>query len=60
MRFAAAGAAAESGTWELYDMFSDKTETRNVAGQHPAIVKRLSRAYDQWYGQFSPATADRN
>ncbi|MBL8173689.1 MAG: arylsulfatase [Bryobacterales bacterium] len=34
--------------WELYDMDEDRTETRNVAAQHPEVVARLSAAYDGW------------
>lgn len=36
------------GDWELYDMRGDRTETANVAAQHPDIVASLSREYDGW------------
>lgn len=39
---------AEDGVWELYDMRSDRTETRNVAADHPGVVARLAAAYEAW------------
>jgi arylsulfatase A-like enzyme len=33
---------------ELYDMKSDRGETKNVAAEHPDIVARLSVAADAW------------
>ncbi len=33
--------------WELYDMQKDRTETRNLAAEHPDIVRAMS---DVWYG----------
>ncbi len=41
-------ALAGKETWELYDMVNDRTESRNVAGENPEIVAKLSREYDQW------------
>lgn len=49
--------AVRSGPWklyqngdrtELYNLDSDLGETRNVAGQKPAIVGRLSAAWHSW------------
>lgn len=34
--------------WELFDMESDRSETKNLAESHPMIVKRLDAAYKQW------------
>ncbi len=34
--------------WELYDLSSDRTETRNLAAEHPDIVWRLSRDWLKW------------
>lgn len=34
--------------WELYDMAGDKTETRNLAGEKPEMVKELSALYAKW------------
>ena len=33
------------GPWELYDIEADRTETTNVASEHPEVVERLSK---QW------------
>ncbi|TQV86222.1 sulfatase-like hydrolase/transferase [Exilibacterium tricleocarpae] len=53
----AEGKTAEAGTWALYDMQRDKTETRDLAAHHPAIVARLAGAYDRWHARFAkPAT----
>lgn len=34
--------------WELYDMEADRTETKNLAGEHTEIVKELSEAWEEW------------
>ncbi len=36
------------GSWELYDMEADRTETTDLARQYPAIVKNMSEAYAAW------------
>jgi arylsulfatase len=41
----------KKGTWELYDMDKDKTETKNLAQQQADIVQRLSKCYDDWYAR---------
>lgn len=48
--------------WELYDFDVDRTEMHNVADQHPEIVARLTKAWDEWAarchvtrGRSSPA-----
>ena len=40
--------ADDSGPWSLYDMRTDRTETRDVSAQHPDIVSELSGLYDSW------------
>ena len=40
--------AKENSQWELYDMVVDRTETKNVATQHPEIVARLSKKWSDW------------
>lgn len=40
--------AKEHAEWELYDMTSDRTETKNVASQHPEIVASLSKKWSDW------------
>ena len=34
--------------WELYDLVANRTETNNVAAQHPDVVEELSTIYDAW------------
>ncbi|TLS52406.1 arylsulfatase [Paenibacillus antri] len=36
------------GPWELYDIESDRTETKDVADRHPDIAKELSQLYEAW------------
>ncbi len=35
-------------TWHLYQVSRDQSETRDVAAQHPDIVARLSRQWQEW------------
>ena len=34
--------------WELYDVASDRIEAHDLANDHPEIVEKLSKEYDQW------------
>lgn len=34
--------------WALYDLASDRTETRDLAGRHPEIVGRLAEEWRDW------------
>jgi arylsulfatase A-like enzyme len=34
--------------WELYDLATDLSESKNLADQRPADVARLARAYQSW------------
>jgi arylsulfatase len=36
------------GPWELYDMEADRTETNDLAGQHPDKVRDMKELYDRW------------
>jgi arylsulfatase A-like enzyme len=36
------------GGWELYDIEADRTELRDLAAAHPAVVTELAAAYDRW------------
>jgi arylsulfatase len=40
--------AARGGLWELYDFTADRTETRDLAGTHPDVVKDLAAQWQQW------------
>lgn len=37
--------------WELYNMENDRTETTNVAGEHPDITNRLKNQWQDWARQ---------
>lgn len=41
-------AKAPSGPWELYDMAADRTETQDLAANHPEIVARLRAQWEVW------------
>jgi len=34
--------------WHLYDMENHRTETRNLAGQHPEKVKQMAAMWEAW------------
>lgn len=38
----------KGGPWELYDLSKDRSETRNVAEQHPEKVRELATLWEQW------------
>jgi len=37
-----------SGAWELYDMESDRTETRDLADRYPRRVNKMAAMWQQW------------
>nr|WKN39246.1 arylsulfatase [Tunicatimonas sp. TK19036] len=41
-------AKSQEGAWELYNMERDRSETNNVAAEHPDLVKELSTLWQQW------------
>jgi arylsulfatase A-like enzyme len=40
------------GPWELYDLHTDRSEQKDVAGEHPEIVQELSGQWDASAEQF--------
>jgi len=38
----------EYGKWELYDLATDRSETKDLSATYPAEVKRLKALHDQW------------
>ncbi len=34
--------------WELYDMENDRSETKNVASEHPELTRELAREWEAW------------
>ena len=39
---------------ELYDIKADPGQKKNVAADHPAVVKRLTKFYDDWCAELLP------
>jgi arylsulfatase len=42
--------AARGGSWELYDLADDRTETHNLAAAFPDVVEDLTTRWQQWAG----------
>ena len=38
----------KTGAWELYDLGQDRTETRNLAAEHPEEVQSLEKQWSAW------------
>ena len=43
---------------ELYDIKADPGQTANIADQHPKVVQRLTKFYDQWWAELEPTFAN--
>jgi arylsulfatase A-like enzyme len=39
---------------QLYDLQADPRESRDVAGEHPEIVREFVAAYDKWWDEVVP------
>lgn len=39
---------------ELYDIKADPGQKKNVAGQHPDVVARLQKFYEDWWAELEP------
>jgi arylsulfatase len=46
-------AAGRDGPWELYDLATDRTETRDLARQHPETVRELARRWQRRHDEFA-------
>jgi arylsulfatase A len=44
---------------ELYNMKDDRSETKNVAQEHPEVVARLQKAAEEWRTQLGDKLTDR-
>jgi arylsulfatase A-like enzyme len=40
--------------WELYDMKQDPGEKKNIAAEHPEVVKEMEAFYDKWWQDILP------
>ncbi len=45
--------------WELYDMLADPGQKKNVAGEHPEVVAKLRKAYEDWFKDVTQAGFER-
>jgi len=53
-------AAGNDAPWELYDLSEDRSESQDLAAEHPEIVKRLARLWQDRTDEFHTlATSDR-
>lgn len=43
-----------SPAWQLFDLTSDYAQSRDVASNHPEIVKEMQTAFDQWWEECRP------
>ena len=39
----------DTPTWELYDLASDRTETKDLAAKHPEIVQKMDAEWKAWW-----------
>jgi arylsulfatase len=39
---------------ELYDLSTDPHQDRNVAGEHPDVVKKMRDRYERWWAEVEP------
>lgn len=44
---------ASTTPWQLYDMENDPAQTKDIAAEHPEIVKQLGARYDAWFADIS-------
>ena len=40
--------ANEGKTWQLYDLIKDEAESRDIAGDHPDVVKEMTEIFQSW------------
>jgi arylsulfatase len=49
-----APSATISPKWELYDLSADPSESHDLSGAQPDLVKTLLTTYDQWFDSIQP------
>jgi arylsulfatase A-like enzyme len=47
-------ALTPEGEWALYSIEDDLSESQNIADQHPELVLKMIRQYDQWWTEVRP------
>lgn len=50
---------ASATPWQLYDMEKDPGQEKDIAAEHPDMVKDLSGKYDAWFADISGAGLQR-
>ena len=53
LRVTAKGKDSSVSTWQLYDLSTDRTETKDVAKSNPEVVKTLTKQWETWYSDVS-------
>lgn len=48
-------AVREKGRWELYDMLTDAGQQRDIAGEHPEVVRELAAAFEAKWKEVTAA-----
>jgi len=46
--------------WQLFDVQADPGEERDVAAEHPDVVRALDAAYDKWWEEILPCLENEN
>lgn len=46
-------AKGAAGHWELYNMQTDRSETKNVADEHPKRVRRMANKWGEMAKQYN-------
>ena len=46
--------------WQLFDVKADPGEKKDVAAEHPEVVKELDAAYDKWWDSVQPQLVNEN
>ncbi len=52
-KLSACSKAYTNGKWELYDLKTDRCEMNNLASQHPEILEKLAKKWDETAETFS-------
>lgn len=42
-----------AGAWHFYDMKADPGEEKDIAAEHPDLVRHLAAAYDAWFADIA-------
>lgn len=51
-KLVSAGGREATGPWELYDLGTDRSETKNLAGAHPEKVRQLEKLWERCETEF--------